>query len=261
MGAFRWGVLLVLAVLLGVVGFAVYRQYLRPSAAGPATEAADARLDPFLARGDELLVVGDLDGAKEQYMKASGVNDRDPRVLLGLARVEILRAQVEWWRWLALAEDDPERVSAEQSVSQAVKRAAETIERAQEKAPTDAGTTRLQVDRLWLDAMTVFTLARTNKREAADKSLAQLEARHRSHPLLDPLRRLVASSTRTRVPLDAGAEASASASALAKAPGGSREEHFEFDHEPTPPSKSPGELELPGGKEPQPAPPPASDPR
>jgi hypothetical protein len=250
LAALRWIIGLLLMTLLGLVGFVAYTRYLRPSEAGSAGASGDPRLDAFLSRADERLVVGDLDGAKEQYVKASGVSDRDARVVLGLARVEILRAELSYWRWLSLDETGPERAAAEQELTQAVRRAGEAIDHAVEKAPTDGGSTRLQVDRLRLEAMVIYVLARTGKKEAADKSLAGLEARHRSHPLLEPLRRIVQNASKPRGPSDAGAEPvapDASASASAAAGKGRRVDdgNYEFDQEPTPPHPSPGELELP----------------
>jgi len=256
----RWIVAAFLLGLISLVGFVAYSRYMRPPESTCAQGSNDPRLDSFLARADEQLVVGDLDGAKEQYVKASGVSDRDPRVVLGLARVEILRAELQWWRWLALPEGDAERGAAEQSLTQAVKRAQEAIDQAVEKAPTDGGTTRLQVDRLRLEAMAIFMMARTGKREPADKSLAQLEARHHSHPLLESLRKIVESASKPREQLDAGAPApSASASASAAPTGGKPHPdngNYEFDREPPAPTTSPGELQVPGGKA---APSPPSD--
>jgi hypothetical protein len=245
----RWIIGLLLMALLGLVGFVAYTRYLRPGDAGGASASSDPRLDAFLSRADERLVVGDLDGAKEQYVKASGVSDRDARVVLGLARVEILRAELGYWKWLSLDETDPERSNAEQELTQAVRRAGEAIDHAVEKAPTDGGTTRLQVDRLRLDAMVIHVLDRPGKREAGDKSRARLGARHRPPPRLEPLRRIVQSASRPRVPIDAGAEPppDASAAASAKAGKGGRDDNgnYEFDHEPAPPQTTPGELELP----------------
>jgi hypothetical protein len=243
--ALRWIIGLLLMVLLGLVGFVAFTRYLRP---GDGVAATDPRLDAFLSRADERLVVGDLEGAREQYVKASGVSDRDPRVVLGLARVDILSAELGYWKWLSLDETDPERATAEQELTLAVKRAGEAIDRAVEKAPTDGGTTRLQVDRLRLEAMVVYVLARTGKKEAADKTLAQLEARHRSHPLLEPLRRIVQNASKRAGPIDAGVEPAPDASAAASAGAGKSrrdDENYEFDHEPAPPHSSPGELELP----------------
>jgi hypothetical protein len=92
--------------------------------------------------------------------------------------------------------------------------------------------------------MLIFTMARAGKKEASDKSLAQLEVRYRSHPMLDPLRRIVDHENQPRELLDAGAEPDPSASASAT-PAAAPEKHFEFDHEPSPPTHAPGELEIP----------------
>jgi hypothetical protein len=253
----RWIVGLVLAALLGGLGFVAYKQFVSRGQPPPSATASDPRLDAFLARADERLVVGDLDGAKEQLIKASGVSDKDARVVLGLARVEILRAELEWWAWLSRLDSDPERAAAEESLNQSVKRAIEAMDRAVEKAPTDPATTRLQLDRLRLEAMLIYTMARTGKKEASDKSLAQLEVRHRSHPMLGPLRRIVDLENKPRELADAGADEPTAADSATAAPGTPREQHFEFDHEPTPPVRVPGELEIPvspGGQSPPAAP-------
>jgi hypothetical protein len=250
----RWIVGLVLAVLLGGLGFVAYKQFVSRGQPPAAASTSDPRLDAFLARADERLVVGDLDGAKEQLIKASGVSDKDARIVLGLARVEIVRAELEWWSWLSRQDSEPERASAEEALNQSVKRALEAMDRAVEKAPTDPATTRLQLDRLRLEAMLIYTMARTGKKEASDKSLAQLEVRHRSHPMLDPLRRIVDLENKPRELSDAGVETDPTAADTATAaPGPAREQHFEFDHEPTPPVRVPGELEIPvspGGQSP-----------
>lgn len=238
-----------LFALVGLVGFIAYTRYGRHADHPPGTSLHDARLDAFLTRADERLVIGDLDGAKEQYFKASGLSDKDPRVAQGLARVEIVRTELAWWKWLSLAdEEDEERDAAEHGLVQAARGATEAIDHALEKAATDPASTRLQVDRLRVQAMMIYALAYSGKKETAEKSLDQLSVRHRSHPTLEALRRLVDGAGRSREPRDEEEEtkpdASADPSAKSKAKG-SRVEHFEFDHEPTPPVSVPGELQIP----------------
>lgn len=264
----RWLVGLVLLALMGLVGFVAYVRYLRPAEPVASGGPHDSRLDSFLARADERLAVGDLDGAKEQYFKASGLSDRDPRVTQGLARVEVLRTELAWWTWLSLAdEDSDERDAAEQDLTRAAREAVDAIERAVDKAPASPESKRLQVARHRVEAMVIYALMRAGKTEAAEKNLDQLVAQNRSHPVLDALRRVVGGPSKSRESdeeADASAEPDASASPTAKpASGGSRVEHYEFDHEPAPPIKVPGELEIPvtpgEGPSPSPAPGDTSD--
>lgn len=261
LGVLRWLVALVLLALIGVVGFVAYSRYGRPIETSPTPSSYDARLDVFLARADERVVVGDFDGAREQYLKASGLSDRDPRVAQGLARVEVARTELAFWTFAAAAEgDQEERDAAELALTRAAKAAVEAIEAAMEKAPTDPATTRLQVDRQRIEAMVIVGLARVGKKETAEKNLDQLAARNRSHPMLEPLRRLVARAGEPRESVDQaededGEEPEPADTAEPSAPSAAPRatvEHFEFDHEPIPPVKTPGELELPvshGGAE------------
>jgi hypothetical protein len=249
LGVFRWLVALVFLALIGVVGFVAYTRYGRQVESAGGSSAYDARLDVFLARADERVAVGDLDGAKEQYLKASGLSDTDPRVAQGLARVEIVRTELAWWKWLAVCDGEhEERDAAELALTRAAKAAADAIDRAMGQSPTDPTTARLQVDRQRIDAMVVVALARAGKQETAEKSLDQLAARNRSHPMLDALRRLVDDASKSPAPDEADEEpepdASATPSSKPTAPR-STIEHFEFDHEPVPPVKTPGELEIP----------------
>ena len=258
LGVFRGLMALVLLALIGIVGFVAYTRYGRQLESSSGSSAYDARLDVFLARADERVAVGDLEGAKEHCLKASGLSDADPRVAQGLARVEVVRTELAWWRWLSVSDGElEERDAAELALTRAAKAAVEAIDQAMDRAPTDPATTRLQVDRQRIDAMVIVALARAGKTETAEKSLDQLAVRNRSHPILDALRRLVDGGAKAPGKADAEPEpepdASADVSAKPAAPR-STVEHFEFDHEPAPPVKVPGELELPTAPKESPSP-------
>lgn len=263
LGIFRWLVALVFLALIAGVGFVAYSRYGRPLERPAGSSLYDARLDVFLARADERVAAGDLEGAKEQYLKASGLSDEDPRVDQGLARVEVVRVELMWWRWLSVAgSDHEERDAAELALTRAAKGAVEAIEKAMDQAPTDPATARLQVDRQRVDAMMVVALARDGKQETAEKSLEQLVARNRTHPLVESLRKIVDDAAK---PTEPGAEQDEPETDPSADPTGkpaaprSTVEHFEFDHEPTPPAKVPGELELPASSGDWPSKPEPSD--
>jgi predicted Zn finger-like uncharacterized protein len=92
-----WVVALVLVAGVSVIGFLVVKsRFLH----GPAPAASLAPLDPkaqkLLSDGEHAFADGDLDAAKEDFDKASVLADKDPRVLLDVARVDEARADVAW---------------------------------------------------------------------------------------------------------------------------------------------------------------------
>ena len=66
---------------------------------------------------------GDIEGAKEQFAKASGVTEEDPRIARGLADIEIVRADLAWLHLRLLPPDSPVRPTIEQSLEAAIMRA------------------------------------------------------------------------------------------------------------------------------------------
>ena len=94
-------------VILGLVGLGlatliaytlVQQRTSPPTAAPSATAAADARVSALLQAGDRQLLKGDIDGAKEQYLKASGRSESDPRIHKARARVAVVLADLDWLR-------------------------------------------------------------------------------------------------------------------------------------------------------------------
>jgi predicted Zn finger-like uncharacterized protein len=95
------GYVIALAVLVGVgmLGTIWARDNLGKlggKAAATATVQVDPRIAVFLGTGEQALMDGNLELAKESFDKASVVAEKDARVLLGVARLAAARADVVW---------------------------------------------------------------------------------------------------------------------------------------------------------------------
>jgi predicted Zn finger-like uncharacterized protein len=150
--ALRWFVVLVALGMLGVAGATVGRKYLaiamRPSTASPGTEG---RVDKLLEDGNRALTEGDLETAKESFDKASALAERDPRVLIDLARLDAARADTDWLKARLLSNDHPDVLAAiKRQAQQSADRALRAADRAAEVAPEDAKVIRAKIDALRL---------------------------------------------------------------------------------------------------------------
>ena len=146
-GFARWIVALLALGLLGVGGFALLRTYL-PAAQSPsasAGEATDKRLPPLLELAQERLDAGDVDGAKAVLDKAKGVAEKNVLVLQGLARVEIVRADLLWLKRMMWNGDAAEAAEVDQDLKRAIHRVEDAVEAAVRAAPDDPIGTRLQI--------------------------------------------------------------------------------------------------------------------
>jgi tetratricopeptide (TPR) repeat protein len=100
MGA--WIVTLCLLLSVGLLGLAAEKRYhltglvTRHTAAAPAAPSIDPRVESFLADGERALTAGNLDVAQGDFDKASVLAERDPRALLGVARVAAAKADIAW---------------------------------------------------------------------------------------------------------------------------------------------------------------------
>ena len=261
-GAWRW---LILVVAMGLAGWSAFTLYERMGGSalfGAPTAPKDERLEGFVAAGQKALEVGDLEVASEQLIKASGLNEADPRVQEGLVLVEVVRAERIWWD-LALGDHEPKAFSAlVDKLDAQVDRAREAIAEARRKAIDPMLAVHLLHYEHTLNTMVVVALTRAGQ---ADRAKGALAARLASHPQRQLFEAFVGrvSEPADAPPADAGVEAegdagaapavSASASAPASASPGSspmwpgQRRDYEFEHEP-PPTKGvtvPGELELP----------------
>lgn len=165
-GLARWVVGIIAVGILGVGGFALFNRYAAPKPTAPtAAPTDDSRVDAFLAEGEKALAAGDIEAAKDEYIKASGLAENDPRVSRSLARIEIIRADQLWLYVRLLEEGSPHRTSLEQQLERAISRAASATDKAQSAAPDDPLTVGLRIDVLRLKG----------KRDEARKLVEELD--------------------------------------------------------------------------------------
>jgi predicted Zn finger-like uncharacterized protein len=152
-GAARWIVGFVVAGMFALAFTTVGRKFLVPSAppASSGSGARDERISALLREGEESLLEGDLEGAKEHFDKASVFSERDPRVALNLAHLVMVRADLLWLRVRLLPDNDPELGAARHELEQIVQRARKAVDRAAELAPNDPVVSRARIDALRLD--------------------------------------------------------------------------------------------------------------
>lgn len=138
----RLGGWVVAAILLGLVGvFGAYmgRSYLAKSVhASASAEPLDPRAQQFLSAGEAALSQGDLDAAKESFDKASALADKDPRVLLPLARLATIRADVPWLRQRLISPAGAQVTAAQQADLNANKTQLDELAAKAKKAADDA---------------------------------------------------------------------------------------------------------------------------
>ncbi len=145
----RWIVAVVLLGAVGLFGATVGRKYLDrfASPAGSARPPDDDRVAGMVRRGNELLYDGDLDGAKEQFDKATALAERDPKALAGLARLHAARADILWLKLRLLDPKDEELVKMTHRIlAVRVEKADEVARKATEVAPDDVVVLRARVD-------------------------------------------------------------------------------------------------------------------
>lgn len=147
----RWLIgLLVLGVVV-VVGFTLLKRYLPAGKAPSAAAPIDERVDEFLTEGEARLAAGDVEGAREQLIMATGVTESDPRVARALTLVEVVRADQEWLHLRLLPEDHPDRARIQRALDRNVKRAAKVADRARTLDPENPESIRLRIDVLRLE--------------------------------------------------------------------------------------------------------------
>jgi tetratricopeptide (TPR) repeat protein len=120
-----------------------------PKPAPSAAPATDPRAMAFLTTGEKALADGNLDLAKESFDKASALAEKDPHVLLDVARLAASRADVLWLKSRLLPSDatDEHKFTRESlgELSQAARKAADD---ALAVAPDDPGALRAKIDAL-----------------------------------------------------------------------------------------------------------------
>jgi len=143
-----WVVALVLLCGAGVLAAVVAKPYLQ-GLGKPAASATvlDAKALQLLADGEKALAAGDLEGAKESFDKASERAETNERLLLDVARLDAVRADIPWLELRALRpeETDETKLANQRLVdlSAAAKHAADA---ALAVAPDDASAIRAKID-------------------------------------------------------------------------------------------------------------------
>lgn len=109
--------------------------------------SVDPRVATFLAAGEKALSDGSLDLAKESFDKASALAEKDPKVLLGLARLAAIRADSAWLKARLLPADatDEERVNRD-ALGDLAATARNAADAALAVAPDDSAAVRAKID-------------------------------------------------------------------------------------------------------------------
>jgi predicted Zn finger-like uncharacterized protein len=146
-GPTRWILGFFLGGMLLFAALAVGRKYL-PTSGQPGTAATDERTSALLRDGERSMLDGDLDGAKEHFIKAGALAEKDARVASSMAYLAVVSADIPWLRARLIAPDDPDRDTANKALALAVDQAQKAASRAQELAPADPMVTRCRIDAL-----------------------------------------------------------------------------------------------------------------
>jgi tetratricopeptide (TPR) repeat protein len=208
----RAGGWIVSIVMLGAVGFlsfAVERHYRFvewareqvPRLASGVAPGADPRTAGFIDEGEHAFARGDLESAQRAFDKASVLSERDPRVLLGEARVSAAKADVPWLRLRLLPVDAVDDARTTTSLLDgALAEVRRTADEALAASPQDSHAIRAKLDALRLSGeldaargYVVAVLAQASEPETAyvlaalDLAPAQLAAGSLG-PAIDRLR-------------------------------------------------------------------------
>ena len=162
-----WIVALVMMAAVGFLGFVAERRYrFVEVVAGkvPRPATVDPRVETFVAEGEHALGHGDLDAAQGAFDKASVLTEKDPRVLIGAARVAAAKADVPWLKVRLLAPDAAEDLRTTTSLlGDDVAVARRAADEALALAPQDPRAIRAKLDTLRLggdvDAARGYVLA------------------------------------------------------------------------------------------------------
>jgi predicted Zn finger-like uncharacterized protein len=154
-GVGRWVVGVVMLGTIGVLGATVGKKYLlqltAPKASASASAAGDARVETMLTEGERALADGDLEGAKEQLIKASALAENDKRVLVDLARLAEAHADIPWLRLRLVPESAKDvRALAKRELDDLSARAKKAADKVFQAAPDDLAAVRVKLDSLRL---------------------------------------------------------------------------------------------------------------
>ena len=146
-----WIVAAVLFLGVCVLGFFVAKPHLVPATPKPVASLAplDPKAQKLLDDGERALSDGDLVGAKENFDKASMLADKDPRVLLDIARVANASADVAWLKVRLLAPDSGEPLAlAKKDLDELAAKARMAADASLTSATEDPAAMRAKMDAL-----------------------------------------------------------------------------------------------------------------
>jgi tetratricopeptide (TPR) repeat protein len=148
----RWVVGLVVLGGLGLLAATAGRNYVTQfTAQTPAAVTSDPRIEKLLDSAARQYALGDLEGAKADFDKASVLAEKDPGVALGLARIEAARADRVWLKLRLLAADDTERANLSSELRSRAAKLQAALSSAKALAPHDNRTVELQIDLLRIE--------------------------------------------------------------------------------------------------------------
>lgn len=146
----RWIAGVVIVGVATLLAITVGRRYLLKTTLPPeepAAKVSDQRVTDLLGQASRLIDDADYEAAREQLLKASALGEKDPAVLVALARVETLRADVAWLKH-RLADPAVSELfdSTQRELQQRVSKARQAVDAAFAVAPEDPSTLRARVD-------------------------------------------------------------------------------------------------------------------
>ncbi len=147
-----WIVAAVLLVGVGIIGAVVGKPYLmsgqKPSSS--ALSPLDPKAQQFLSDGERAMLDGDLDLAKENFDKASVLVDRDPRVLVDVAKLNVTLADVPWLQ-MKLQDAGELQRATKQRLDEATPKAKKAADEAYGASPDDPASVRVKIDSLRIE--------------------------------------------------------------------------------------------------------------
>ncbi|MFO0671494.1 MAG: tetratricopeptide repeat protein [Polyangiaceae bacterium] len=150
---------------MSAVGFFMVSR-ARTEQATQTQQAADPRVATFLAAGESALSQGNLELAKENLDKASALAEKNPEVLLAVARLAASRADLAWLRQKVLVDGSDDARVNKQQLDDLAAAARKAADEAQKGAPDNAALVRARIDALRISGDTKAA------RDLVDKILA-----------------------------------------------------------------------------------------
>ncbi len=166
----RWIVGVVLVGATALLAATVGRKYfVAPQTAQTSAPAADDRVAKLLEEGERNLREGDLESAKEKFDKASAFAETDPQVVMHLAHLAVVRADLRWLK-VRLLPPGGELPIAQAELADAVEKMKKAVGGAHKLSPGDASVRRYRVDALRIAGDRAGARALVAEMQAAGKT-------------------------------------------------------------------------------------------